>query len=136
MGKEALKKQAAAQACFKAKDYNPEAMATLSRRVRPIALLDRGVIRHGMEVYRDGEMIGWVTSGTMIPYFVTEGEGENVRLTEQTGKRAIGICYIRSDVPVNGEVEVDVRGKRLKATIPSKHIINNVPPYVVPVLAK
>ena len=136
VGKEALKKQAAAQACFKAKDYNPEAMAALSKRVRPIALIDRGIMRHGMEVYRNGERIGWVTSGTMIPYFVTEGEGADAKLTEETGKRAIGICYINSDVPVNGEVEVDVRGKRLKAVIPSKHITNNIPPYVLPVLAK
>ncbi len=136
VGREALKKQAAAQACFKAKDYNPEAMATLSKRVRPIALLDRGVIRHGMEVYRNGEMIGWVTSGTMIPYYQTSGEGADVKLLPETGKRAIGICYIKSDVPVNGEVEVDVRGKRLRAVIPSKHISNNVPPYVVPVIYK
>ncbi len=136
VGKEALAKQAAAQACFKAKDYNPEAMAVLSKRVRPIALLDRGVIRHGMEIYRNGEMIGWVTSGTMIPYFMTEGEGADLKLLPETGKRAIGICYIKSDVPVNGEVEVDVRGRRLRAVIPSKHISNNVPPYVVPVIYK
>lgn len=136
VGREALKKQSAAQACFKSKDYNADAMATLPKRVRPIALLDRGVIRHGMEVYRNGEMVGWVTSGTMIPYFMTEGEGADVKLLNETGKRAIGICYISSDVPVNGEVEVDVRGKRLKAVIPSKHISNNVPPYVVPVIYK
>ena len=72
----------------------------------------------------------------MIPYFKTEGEGENVKLLPETGKRAIGIAYIASDVPANGEVEVDVRGRRLKAVIPVKHIANNVPPYVVPVLAK
>lgn len=136
VGREALQKQADAQASFKAKNYSPEAMAALPKRVRPIALVDRGIMRHGMEVYRNGERIGWVTSGTMIPYFMTEGEGENVRLLDETGKRAIGICYIASDVPVNGEVEVDVRGKRLKAVIPAKHITNNVPPYVVPVLAK
>jgi aminomethyltransferase len=136
VGREALLRQSRAQACFKAKDYNPDAMATLPKRVRPIVLLDRGVMRHGMGVYRNGEQIGWVTSGTMIPYFKTEGEGADVKLLPETGKRAIGICYISSDVPVNGEVEVDVRGKRLKAVIPSKHISNNVPPYVVPVIYK
>ncbi len=136
VGRAALKAQADAQASFKAKNYSPEAMAALPKRIRPIALVDRGVMRHGMEVYRNGEMIGWVTSGTMIPYFKTEGEGADVKLLPETGKRAIGICYIASDVPLNGEVEVDVRGKRLKAVIPSKHISNNVPPYVVPVLAK
>ncbi len=71
----------------------------------------------------------------MIPYFKTEGEGENLRLTEETAKRAIGIAYITSDVLTNSEVEVDVRGKRLKAVIPLKHIANNVPPYVIPVIA-
>ena len=136
VGREALLRQSKAQACFKAKDYNPDAMATLPKRIRPIVLLDRGVMRHGMGVYRNGEQIGWVTSGTMIPYFKTEGEGADVKLLPETGKRAIGICYIASDVPVNGEVEVDVRGKRLKAAIPSKHISNNVPPYVVPVIYK
>ncbi|MBQ1820206.1 MAG: glycine cleavage system aminomethyltransferase GcvT [Clostridia bacterium] len=136
IGREALLKQSEAAASFRAKNYTPEAMETLRKRVRPIALLDRGVMRHGMGVYRNGEQIGWVTSGTMIPYFKTEGEGENVKLLDETGKRAIGICYIASDVPVNGEVEVDVRGKRLKAVIPSKHITNNVPPYVVPVIYK
>ncbi len=136
VGRKALEAQAAAQASFRAKEYSPEAMAVLPKRVRPIALMDRGVMRHGMAVYRNGEQIGWVTSGTMIPYFKTEGEGENVKLLNETGKRAIGIAYIASDVPTNGEVEVDVRGKRLKAIIPLKHIANNVPPYVVPVLAK
>ncbi len=136
VGRKALEAQAEAQAAFRAKTYPPEAMAALPKRVRPIALLDRGVMRHGMAVYRDGEKIGYVTSGTMIPYFKTEGEGEAVKLLPETGKRAIGIAYIASDVPAGGQVEVDVRGKRLKAVIPVKHIANNVPPYVVPVLAK
>ena len=136
VGRKALEAQAAAQAAIRAKDFSPEVMAALPKRVRPIALVDRGVMRHGMAVYRNGEHIGWVTSGTMIPYFKTEGEGENVKLLPETGKRAIGIAYIASDVPANGEVEVDVRGRRLKAVIPVKHIANNVPPYVVPVLAK
>ena len=136
VGRKALEAQAAAQAAIRAKDFSPEVLAALPKRVRPIALVDRGVMRHGMAVYRNGEQIGWVTSGTMIPYYKTEGEGENVKLLPETGKRAIGIAYIASDVPANGEVEVDVRGKRLKAVIPVKHITNNVPPYVVPVLAK
>ena len=134
IGREALLKQSEAAAAFRAKNYTPEAMAALPKRVRPITLIDRGVMRHGMPVYRNGEQIGWITSGTMIPYFKTEGEGADVKLLDETGKRAIGIAYISSDVPVNGEVEVDVRGKRLKAAVPAKHITNNVPPYVVPVI--
>ena len=118
VGRKALLKQSEAQAAFRSGSFTREAMDVLPKQVRPIALIDRGVMRHGMEIYRNGEMIGWVTSGTMIPYYLTEGEGADVRLLPETGKRAIGIAYISSDVPVNGEVEVDVRGRRLRAVIP------------------
>lgn len=136
IGREALAKQAAAQTAFREKRGTEADLAALPRRVRPIALLDRGVMRHGMDVYYNGEKVGYVTSATMIPYYMTEGEGPDAKLLEQTGKRAIGICYIKSDIPTGGQVEVDVRGKRLKAVIPLKHVTNNQPPYVIPVLAK
>ena len=136
IGRKALEKQAAAQTAFREKRGTAQDLIDLPKRVRPIALMDRGVMRHGMDIYRNGEKIGYVTSATMIPYYKTEGEGAEARLLDETGKRAIGIAYITSDVPTNGEVEVDVRGKRLKAVIPLKHVANNLPPYVIPVLAK
>ena len=135
IGREALAKQAAAQTAFREKRGTAEDLEILPKRIRPITLKDRGVMRHGMAVYQNGEKIGYVTSATMIPYFKVEGEGAEAKLTEETGKRAIGIAYIKADVLTNSEVEVDVRGKRLKAVIPLKHIANNVPPYVIPVLA-
>ena len=39
----------------------------LPYRILPIALLDRGVIRAGMEIYKGERKVGWVTSGTMWP---------------------------------------------------------------------
>lgn len=136
IGREALARQAEAQTAFREKRGTEADLAILPRRVRPIALLDRGVMRHGMAVYQNGEKIGYVTSATMIPYYKTEGEGPEARLLEETGKRAIGIAYLKADVLTNSQVEVDVRGKRLKAVIPLKHVANNVPPYVIPVIAK
>ena len=136
IGRAELEKQAAAQTAFREKRGTAADLEILPKRIRPIALLDRGVMRHGMEIYRNGEKIGYVTSATMIPYYMTEGEGAEAKLLDETGKRAIGIAYITADVPTNAEVEVDVRGKRLKAVIPLKHVSNNVPPYVIPVLAK
>ena len=136
IGRKALEKQAAAQTAFRETRGTAADLADLPRRVRPITLMDRGVMRHGMAIYRDGEKIGYVTSATMIPYYKTEGEGAEAKLLDETGKRAIGIAYLASDVPTNGEVEVDLRGKRLKAVIPLKHVANNVPPYVIPVVIK
>ena len=46
---------------------------------------------------------------------VAEGEGLKTVITDETAKRAIGLCYIDSEVLENEFVEVDVRGKRLKA---------------------
>ena len=136
IGRAALEKQAAAQTAFREKRATAADLLALPKRVRPITLLDRGVMRHGMAIYRDGEKIGYVTSATMIPYYKTEGEGPDVKLLDETGKRAIGIAYLASDVPTNGEVEVDLRGKRLKAVIPLKHVDNRQPPCVIPVVIK
>ncbi|MFR0733464.1 MAG: hypothetical protein ACLSHU_03970 [Oscillospiraceae bacterium] len=91
-------------------------MADLPRRIQPITLLDRGVMRAGMPVYRGDRQIGWVTSGTMVPYYRAEGEGLQTVILDETAKRAIGLCYIDSDVLEDDQVEVDIRGKRLKGS--------------------
>ena len=73
-------------------------MSGLPRKIAPIALLDRGVMRAGMEIYQGDKLVGWVTSGTMVPYFKTQGQGLSTVILEASGKRAIGLCYIDSDV--------------------------------------
>ena len=79
-------------------------------------------MRAGMPVYRGDRQIGWVTSGTMVPYYRAEGEGLQTVILDETAKRAIGLCYIDSDVLEDDQVEVDIRGKRLKAVIPPYHM--------------
>lgn len=97
-----------------------------AKKVVPIALTDRGVIRAGMDVYRDGVHVGWITSGTMVPYYHFSENGE---ILDTTGKRSIGFAYIDSSVTRDDVVEVDVRGRKLKARIVAKHMIQNEPPY-------
>lgn len=106
----------------------------LPKRIMPIALLDRGVIRAGMPIYRGGEQIGWVTSGTMVPYYRHEAEGLYSKIFEETAKRSIGICYVDSAVQTDDEVEVDVRGRRLKAVIPASHLSAGAPPFARPLI--
>ena len=103
--------------------------ANLTTKIVPIALVDRGVIRAGMDIYKGDEKAGWVTSGTMVPYYNYEGEGENTKLLETTGKRSIGFACVAGNPQVGDEVFVDVRGKKLKAVVVSKHMIQNDPPY-------
>lgn len=132
IGRAALERQHRAFIRHMDRDFSD--MSALPRRIAPIALLDRGVMRAGMEIYKGDKLVGWVTSGTMVPYFKTQGEGLSTVILEASGKRAIGLCYIDSDVLVDDTVEVDIRGKRLKAVIPARHMSVGAPPFARPLL--
>ena len=110
--------------------------ANLTTKIVPIALVDRGVIRAGMEIYKGEEKAGWVTSGTMVPYWNYEGEGAETKLLETNGKRSIGFACISGNPQTGDEVFVDVRGKKLKAVVVAKHMIQNDPPFGKAVLNK
>ena len=132
VGRAALEKQSEAFKRIQNRDFSD--LTDLPKVIKPIVLLDRGVMRAGMPVYRGDEQIGWVTSGTMVPYYKSEGEGLETVITDEVAKRAIGTCYIASDVLVDDVVEVDIRGKRLKAAIPARHMSVTAPPYARPLI--
>ena len=128
IGREALAKQA--EALKSIQEGDTSAMSILPQRVVAVALTDRGVMRAGMDVYVGDEMVGYITSGTMVPYY----KSQEVDCTE-TGKRAIGFAYVSSNLTVGDTIEVDIRGKRAKAVIVSTHLKVRTPPYAIPVLA-
>jgi aminomethyltransferase len=115
------------------KDLLAEQKANLTTKIVSIALVDRGVIRAGMDVYVGGEKAGWVTSGTMVPYWNFDENGNRL---ETTGKRSIGFACIAGNPAVGDEIAVDVRGKKLKAVVVAKHMIQNDPPYGKAVITK
>ena len=110
---------------FIAKDILAAQKDNTEKRIVPIALVDRGVMRSGMDIYSGDRHIGWVTSGTMVPYYVFEG-GEP---TDKTGKRSIGFAYIDRSITEADPIAIDVRGKRLKAKIVEKHMDQTGPLY-------
>lgn len=74
----------------------------LSRKLVGIEMIDRGIPRHGYPVYKGDELIGEVTTGTQPP----------------TSKRNIGLVLIKTEFAgLDTEVEVEIRGKRLKAAV-------------------
>ena len=91
-----------------------------------MALADRGVMRAGMDIYKDGVHVGWVTSGTMVPYYKFDEAGN---ILDATGKRSIGFAYVDSTVTMEDVLKIDVRGKRLKARPVAKHMDQTQPPY-------
>ena len=65
-------------------------------------MVDRGIARNPYKVFKNGEEIGYVTSGTMSP----------------TLKKALGLSYIKSEhASVGEEIEIQIRDKLCMAKI-------------------
>ncbi|ALA54599.1 glycine cleavage system aminomethyltransferase GcvT [Shouchella clausii] len=87
IGQQALKKQ---------KEQGP------SRMLVGIEMVDRGIPRTGYRVFYQGQDVGFVTSGTQSPTL-----GKNV-----------GLVLAKADAAaIDTELEVEVRGKRLRARV-------------------
>jgi aminomethyltransferase len=87
IGKEALKQQKEKGA---------------ARKLVGIEMIDRGIPRHGYPVYKGEELIGEVTTGTQSPSL----------------KKNIGLVLIKNEhTGLDSEIEVEIRGKRLKAKV-------------------
>ena len=137
IGRAALKKQFEALKKIMNRDYS--ALADLPYRIQPVYLEGKGVLRKGFPVYSrdawaEGKPVGYVTSGTMIPYYKTAGQGLETVFTGETGKRSIGLAYLDSRICQDFNVEIDVRGKRQPARVVAYHIRQDAAPYVRPIL--
>ena len=69
-----------------------------------MVLTDRGIARENSQVFVDGKLIGRTTSGTLLPY---------------TNKASAMALLDRAYTQLGTQVEIDVRGRRLKAEIVS-----------------
>jgi len=75
---------------------------------RGVVVKGRGIPRHGYKLYKDGEEVGYLTSGTMSP---TLGVG-------------IGLGYVkRPYIKAGTEVYVDIRGRRVEAEIRKPRLV-------------
>lgn len=127
IGRKALEKQFAALTRIMNRDFSD--CTALTGRIRPIALLGKGVMRSGFPVFQNGKEVGYVTSGTMVPYYTTEGEGLETIISSEKALRPIGLAYLNADVLDETNVEVEVRGKKMAAVVPKFHLKNDAPPY-------
>ena len=76
--------------------------AGVSRRIVGFEMVDRGIARHGHDVYVGDTKAGVVTSGTQTPFL----------------KKAIGMAYVPVEHTAPGaEFDVDIRGRRTRARV-------------------
>lgn len=122
IGKKALTAQVQARQRYRHGDFSNT--AALPKVVRQVRLLDKGIARDGAEVYYQGQSVGWVTSGTMVPYWEYKIDGETVHFSDEHVQRAVGLCMIAPNVPVGSEIELEVRGRKLRAEVVKKNLEN------------
>lgn len=131
IGRAALTKQYEAFKRIVDRDYS--LMADLPRIIQPIALVDKGVARAEAKVYRGDEHVGYVTSGTMVPLWQSDGTGLSTRQSEEKRRRAIGLALLDSNLVESDEVDIDIRGKRTRAVIVPYHMRAEAPPHCWPI---
>jgi aminomethyltransferase len=132
LGREALLRQQAAYRRILARDYS--LIGDLPRLTRAVAVTERGVARAGSTVKHEGRAVGWVTSGTMVPFWKMRGEGMDMTFTAEHDLRSIGLAYVDSDLVLEDRVVIDIRGKDVEAVIVPYHLRSEAPPYARPIV--
>jgi aminomethyltransferase len=105
----------------------------LPRLIMPVALKEKSVARSGYKVFQNDRHVGFVTSGTRVPFFGSEGEGISSKLSETHGLRSICLALLDSRLYEGDTVEIDIRGKRCQAVIVPYHMRSEAPPYARPI---
>ena len=115
----------------------PPSERLLTHLVQPVAVFGgRRPLRQGYRVVYRGEDVGWITSGTTVPYAVFEGEGIAAAPGGEHAMRPIGLALLRSDlaprsdVPLHVEV-IDGRGNAVTAEVVERNAWP-VAPFVRP----
>jgi aminomethyltransferase len=131
VGREPLSRQFEAYKRIVDRDYS--LIEDLPRMIQPIELKAKGIARAGAAVFRANKPVGYVTSGTMVPFWQSEGIGLSSIQSEVRGMRAIGLALLDSDLVEGDEVEIEIRGKKVAAVIVPYFIRNEAPPYSWPI---
>ncbi|MCP4713257.1 MAG: glycine cleavage system aminomethyltransferase GcvT [Planctomycetes bacterium] len=127
IGREALARQFEALKLIRNRDYS--LMNDLPRQVMAVAITGKGISRAGDKVYGNGKQVGYITSGTMIPYWQSEGEGLAEHFVDEKGMRAVCLALIDSTLLEGDVVEVETRGRKLPGVVVPYHMRGEAPPY-------
>jgi aminomethyltransferase len=127
VGKQALLKQY--EALEMILDQQPGDISVLPHRVRTVEVIDKGIARAGDKVFHQGEAAGRITSGTMVPRWQFHGKGLRSGMSDDSGRRAVALALINSRIPDGAELQVEVRGKRLRAGVMPYLMRSEAPPF-------
>lgn len=132
VGKEALERQHQAYTGIVKGDYSE--ILYLPRRIMPLSIASNRIARAGEKVYLGSKHVGYITSGTMVPYWKFTEQGISGKITDQSGLRPVALAYLDSHLKEQQVVGVEIRGKMTEAMIVPYHLRSEAPPYARPIL--
>ena len=128
IGKQALVKQ---QAAFKRiLDHDYSDVSALPKMVMSLAITGKGIAREGHKVFLENMHVGYVTSGTSVPYRLSTSKGLDGEFEGKVKRRSIALALIDSHIKVGDTVEIEIRKKRCPAVIVPYHMSSQAPPFV------
>ncbi len=105
----------------------------LPKMIFTVAVTGKGIAREGYKVYKDDRQVGYITSGTMVPYYLSDGEGMDSKFSTEIQKRSICQAYLESSIQVADLLEIEIRNKRTGALVVPYHMSAEAPPFVRPI---
>lgn len=127
VGRKSLFTQFAALKKIEKRNYS--GIDILSRIIMPVELLEKGVAREGDRIFKDNNFIGYVTSGTIAPYWEKSGTGINTRLKDNYTIRSVCLALMDSNIYERDRIEIEIRGKRINAVVMPYLLRSEAPPY-------
>ncbi len=135
IGKEILRRQfEEVTAREGGKPLPPKERQLVPKKIFPVRITGQGIARQGYEVSVNGERVGHVTSGTMVPYWVFSNRGILSEPTDEKKMRSIALAYIDSDLKEGQRIEIMQRGKKFEGVTVERHLSGEAPPYARPIL--
>ena len=113
----------------------PEDIDDLPQIIMPVAIEGKGIARSGYKVFADGKPVGVVTSGTMVPYWVPQGQGVSAAPGETKASRPIGLALLDSRLRQGDKVEIEIRHRKVAAAIAPYFLRSEAPPYARAILS-
>ena len=112
----------------------PKERLLVPKVIMPMSIFNGGIARAGYQVYVDENPVGRVTSGTMVPYWKTEGTGIKSKPGAESGRRAISLAHLDADLKEGQKTKVVIRDKVTEGVIVERHIGSEAAPYARPLL--
>ena len=83
-----------------------------------------------VEALYNGVEAGYITSGTMVPYW----KFDNGQPTDESDRHAVAIAMVDSGLKSGDKIEIEVRGRKIEAVIVVKNMDNRKGKYCLPIV--